>query len=467
MILVAEETLAEDVGGMAASEGILTATGGKTSHAAVVARGMGKPCIVGVNTLFINPNSIIVGGHEFQEGDILTLDGTEGNVYAGKIPLVPPKITQNAELLLSWADQTARLKVRGNADTPSAARQAVAFNATGIGLCRTERMFSAPERLAIVRDMILAEDKETRLTALTKLEPMQQNDFEKIFAEVPGPVTIRLLDPPLHEFLPKMEELMADLARMEALKQLGEHYEVKRRTLKRVKVLHEFNPMLGLRGARLGILYPEIYEMQVHAIINAAIAERKRGNTAFSLEIMIPQVGFVKELELLKKTVTDAAEETMKQAGERISYKFGTMLEVVRAILIADELAHLVDFMSYGTNDLTQAALSLSRDDAEKLFLQDYLTKGIIPDNPFAEVDLQGVGKLVKIGSEFARKTNPDIHLGICGEHGGDPASIIYFHDFGGTSPKGLEYVSASAFRVPVARLAAAHAALLAQQTKQ
>ena len=435
VILVRWETTPDDIHGLIQARGVLTAHGGMTSHAAVVARGMGKPCVVGCEELSIDhsTNVVTIGAHELRAGDVITIDGGTGNVIIGAVPLVPPAIDENFGTILGWADEIRRLRVRANADTPQDAAKAREFGAEGIGLCRTEHMFMAEGRLAIVREMILARDEEERRGALERLLPMQQADFEGIFEAMAGlPVTIRLLDPPLHEFLPSLEEATSDAMR------------------DRIRQLHEANPMLGTRGCRLGLQFPEIYEMQVRAIVRAAKAVRERTGDAPLVEIMHPLVGFREELSRLRElTERVAAEEP------DVEYLCGTMIELPRACLRADEIAAVADFFSFGTNDLTQTALGFSRDDAEGKFLTFYLEHGILERNPFEVLDEEGVGDLMRIAVERGRGAKPDLKLGICGEHGGEPRSVAFCHRLG------LDYVSCSPYRVPLARLAAAQAALV------
>jgi pyruvate, orthophosphate dikinase len=438
VILVGWETSPDDIHGMIAAQGILTAHGGMTSHAAVVARGMGKPCVAGCEELAIDAEKrrVRIGRHELAEGDVITIDGATGIVIAGSVELVPPQINDDFETILGWADEYRALQVRANADTPEDAARAREFGAQGIGLCRTEHMFMAEERLPIVREMIMAGGEDERRVALEKLLPMQQSDFEGIFEAMAGlPVTIRLLDPPLHEFLPPIEEATDDRMR------------------DRINALHETNPMLGTRGCRLGLLWPEIYEMQVRAIIRAALAVEERTGEAPLVEIMHPLVGFAEELRRLRAiTIATANEES-----EDVEYLVGTMIELPRACIRADEIAAHADFFSFGTNDLTQTTLGLSRDDAEGKFLTRYLEDGVLERNPFETLDQSGVGDLMRIAVERGRSTRGDIKLGICGEHGGEPESVAFCHRLG------LAYVSCSPYRVPLARLAAAQAALTEQ----
>jgi pyruvate,orthophosphate dikinase len=435
VILVGWETTPDDIHGMIAAQGILTAHGGMTSHAAVVARGMGKPCVAGCEGLSLDvaAKTARIGEHTLREGDIVTIDGGNGTVIVGEVPLVPPQLNDDFETILVWSDRLRRLKVRANADNPEDASRAREFGAEGIGLCRTEHMFFGDERLPVVQEMILAETEEGRRSALDRLLPFQQSDFEGIFEAMAGlPVTIRLLDPPLHEFLPALDE-----ARDEQMRD-------------RIRQLQESNPMLGTRGCRLGLQYPEIYEMQVRAIIRAAKVVKERSGTAPLVEIMHPLVGFAEELKRLRElTVRTAAEE-----ADDVEYLCGTMIEVPRAALRADEIAAHADFFSFGTNDLTQTTLAFSRDDAEGKFLTFYLEDGVLDRNPFETLDQSGVGDLMKIAVERGRSVKDDIKLGICGEHGGEPASVAFCHALG------LDYVSCSPFRVPLARLAAAQAAL-------
>ena len=444
VILVRVETSPEDIHGMHAAKGILTARGGMTSHAAVVARGMGRPCVSGAGSLAIDNAAKVlrVSGRELKEGDIITIDGATGEVMAGAVPTLQPELVGDFGTLMVWADAARRMKVRANAETPHDAQTARDFGAEGIGLCRTEHMFFDAARITAVRQMILADDEKGRRVALDRLLPEQRKDFAAIFEVMAGlPVTIRLLDPPLHEFLPTQEADFAEVAEaagvgIEVLKQ-------------RASELHEFNPMLGHRGCRLGVTYPEIYEMQARAIFEAACSLA----VAPVPEIMIPLVGTRRELELMKEVVDKAAENVFAELGRRIDYLVGTMIELPRAALMADEIAEVGAFFSFGTNDLTQTTLGVSRDDAAR-FLIHYVDKGIYRSDPFVSLDVEGVGQLIEIATIKGRKTRPDIKLGICGEHGGDPASIAFCEQ------TGLDYVSASPYRVPIARLAAAQAAL-------
>jgi pyruvate,orthophosphate dikinase len=447
VILVRAETSPEDIGGMDAAQGILTARGGMTSHAAVVARGMGKCCVAGCGAININEiqryftvNDLIV-----KEGEYITLNGTTGEVMLGEVPLVTAALTRDFGIFMKWVDEFRKLGVRTNADTPHDSEVARSFGAEGIGLCRTEHMFFAPERISAVREMILADDTEGRKKALVKLLPMQKSDFIEIFKVMKGlPVTIRLLDPPLHEFLPHTDE---------ELKTLAATMEVPFEKLKtRNKALHEFNPMLGHRGCRLGITYPEIYEMQVMAIMEAA-CELSRQRIRVIPEIMIPLVGHVNELKMMRELTVKAVEEVQKNYKTKVNYTIGTMIELPRAAITADEIATQADFYSFGTNDLTQTTFGLSRDDAGR-FLPYYVEKGILDYDPFITLDQSGTGLLMKIAVEKGRQVKKKLKMGICGEHGGDPKSVEFFHKIG------MDYVSCSPYRIPIARLAAAQAAL-------
>jgi pyruvate,orthophosphate dikinase len=435
VILVRWETTPDDIHGLIQAAGILTAHGGMTSHAAVVARGMGKPCVAGCDALSIDidAKTITLEGQTLAEGEVLTIDGGTGVVIVGEVPLVPPQVNDDLETILGWGDEHRRLKVRANADTPDDAAKAREFGAQGIGLCRTEHMFMAEGRLPVVREMIMADNEDGRRKALDELLPMQQGDFEGIFEAMAGlPVTIRLLDPPLHEFLPSLDQ-----AKDERMRQ-------------RIRQLQESNPMLGTRGCRLGLQWPEVYEMQVRAIIRAARAVEGRTGEAPLVEIMHPLVGFEEELRRLRDLTVRVAEE---EAPE-VEYLCGTMIELPRACIRADEIAQQADFFSFGTNDLTQTALGFSRDDAEGKFLTHYLEDGVLEKNPFETLDVSGVGDLMRIAVERGRSTKPDLKFGICGEHGGEPKSVTFCHELG------LDYVSCSPYRVPLARLAAAQAAL-------
>ena len=448
VILVRVETSPEDIHGMHAAKGILTARGGMTSHAAVVARGMGRPCVSGASGLSIDmkTRTLRMGNRELKEGDILTLDGASGDIMAGEVPTIEPELAGDFATLMEWADKHRRMKVRTNAETPADCKMARQFGAEGIGLCRTEHMFFDAERISSVRQMILAEDEAGRRAALEKLLPEQRADFHAIFDVMAGlPVTIRLLDPPLHEFLPHGEEEFAELS---------EAIGIGVATLKRrADELHEFNPMLGHRGCRLGITFPEIYEMQARAIFEAACDVADASGDAPVPEVMIPLVATRRELQILKKVVDDTAAKVFAEKGRTLEYMVGTMIELPRAALMAAEIAEEAKFFSFGTNDLTQTTLGVSRDDAAR-FLSPYVEKGIYPRDPFVSLDIEGVGQLVTMGAERGRATRADLKLGICGEHGGDPASIAF------CEKTGLDYVSASPYRVPIARLAAAQAAL-------
>jgi len=448
VILVRLETSPEDIGGMHAAQGILTARGGMTSHAAVVARGMGKPCVSGCGELKINEKKRFfeVNGEKVKEGDWITIDGSTGDVILGKVKLVEPQMTGDFEIFMKWVDEVRTLGVRTNADTPKDAKVARKFGAEGIGLCRTEHMFFEEDRIKAVREMILSDDEEGRRKALKKILPMQKKDFKGIFKAMQGlPVTIRLLDPPLHEFLPHTDKELKELA-----KEMG----VSPKVLKeRNEALKEFNPMLGHRGCRLGITYPEIYEMQVRAIMEAA-CELKKKNVDVRPEIMIPLVGHVREIEVMEELVRKTADEVMKKKKVKVDYMVGTMIELPRAAITADQIAKHAEFFSFGTNDLTQTTMGLSRDDAGK-FLPFYVDKKIFPEDPFVSLDIEGVGELVKMGIEKGRNTRKNLKVGICGEHGGDPKSVIFCHSVG------MNYVSCSPYRVPIARLAAAQAALM------
>jgi pyruvate,orthophosphate dikinase len=453
IILVRRETEPADIGGMHVSEGILTSTGGMTSHAAVVARGMGTPCVAGVGALNIDQKTrtLTVSGRTFGPDDFISLDGSTGQVMEGQVPTVEASLTGPFRKIMEWADQYRTLKVRTNGDTPNDAKVARGFGAEGIGLCRTEHMFFDPERIHNMREMILATDTEGRKKALAKLLPYQREDFIGIFKEMKGlPVTIRLLDPPLHEFLPHNEKDQAELARS-----LGLSLEQVRQ---RVVQLHEANPMLGHRGDRLAVTYPEILEMQVQAIIEAA-CECKKQRIQVLPEIMIPLVGMAKELEYLKKFTVETAQRVMDEKKVQVEYLFGTMIEVPRAAVTADQIAVEAEFFSFGTNDLTQMTFGFSRDDVNS-FLPDYLSKEILERDPFQSLDIQGVGQLVQMAVTKGRQTRHDLKCGICGEHGGDPRSVHFCHKVG------LNYVSCSPFRVPIARLAAAHAAILNNGSK-
>ncbi len=489
VILVREETKPEDIHGFFASQGILTSRGGKTSHAAVVARGMGKACVAGAEGIDVDvaKRQAVIGAHVIREGDVITLDGTSGEVYLGQLPMVDARFSDELNTLLGWADEVSRLEVLANADTPPDAEKALSYGAMGIGLCRTERMFNDPERLPVMVEMIVAEDADARKAALDKLLPMQRADFKALFTVMaPRPVTIRLLDPPIHEFLPTEKQLVAELEQLESLKQsaLGEEVlhaavdvlyrgiaekpelgqlgdtnlidkviEQKTIVLRKVRALTEVNPMLGHRGIRLGLSYPEIYAMQIRAVLEA-VAECAKDGIKIHPEIMIPQVSTVAELRRVKQSIVPIMEAIEKDYKQKVEFKFGTMLEVVRACLRAETVAEEAEFFSFGTNDLTQAVFSFSREDAENKFLPMYTETGILKDNPFEVLDTQGVGRLMATAVELGRGRKPDMRIGICGEHGGHPQSIAFCHSIG------LTYVSCSAPRVPIARLAAAQAAL-------
>lgn len=456
VILVRPETTPDDIHGIVASQGVVTSRGGMTSHAAVVARGMGKSCICGCESIKIDLKNkqFTVDGQTVKYGDIITIDGSTGEVMLGEIPMIEPELSGEFQLLLKWADEIRKLGVRTNADNPADARKAFEFGAEGIGLCRTEHMFMDPARLPIVQKMILAESAVERREALDELLPMQQSDFMGIFEAMQGnPVTIRLLDPPLHEFLPDKEELLVDVTRLQLTAPGSPELAEKERLLRKVRQLDEFNPMLGLRGCRLGLIYPEIYEMQARAIFNAAANLLEKG-VAVKPEIMIPLVGHVHELRVMRRLVVETAAKVQEERGVEISYVVGTMIELPRAALTADQIAGEADFFSFGTNDLTQTTFGFSRDDAEGKFLQHYTDMKVLPDNPFAVLDRDGVGKLVELGVKLGRTTNPRLKTGICGEHGGEKSSIAFCYQ------TGLDYVSCSPYRVPLARLAAAQATI-------
>ncbi|HRH82419.1 MAG TPA: pyruvate, phosphate dikinase [Thiobacillaceae bacterium] len=489
VILVREETKPEDIHGFFASQGILTSRGGKTSHAAVVARGMGKPCVAGAEGIHVDVRmrQAVVGDQVFGEGAVITIDGTTGNVYLGEVPMIEAEFSGELATLLGWADEMAKLKVMANADTPPDAERALKFGAMGIGLCRTERMFNAVERLPIVVEMIVAETPADRQVALNKLLPIQRDDFIGIFkAMAPRPVTIRLLDPPIHEFLPTADQLVDELDQLHVLRDtvrgmqvlhdavdfiyrtrdihphvqlpadpalVDEAIQKKEAMLKKVRALFEVNPMLGHRGVRLGLTHPEIYAMQIRAILEAA-AECQKAGVEVHPEIMVPQVCTAEELKKVKSWVEDIRADVETTAGVKLNFKFGSMLEVVRACMRAEHLAEQAEFFSFGTNDLTQATFSFSREDAENKFLPMYNQSKILQDNPFEVLDTKGVGKLMQLAVEWGRGTRPDMKVGICGEHGGHPASIAFCHRIG------LTYVSCSGPRVPIARLAAAQASI-------
>ncbi len=455
VILVRVETSPEDIHGMHAAEGILTTRGGMTSHAAVVARGMGKPCVSGAGALRVDYGAgvLTVGGRSFKAGDLLTIDGSTGQVLAGRVAMIEPALSGEFATLMGWADGVRKLGVRANADTPNDARIAVKFGAEGIGLCRTEHMFFDADRIRAVREMILADDEKSRRAALAKLLPMQRADFIELFEIMQGlPVTIRLLDPPLHEFLPHSEQEIAEVAAA-----MGADA---RKLADRARDLHEFNPMLGFRGCRLAIAYPEIAEMQARAIFEAAVEVGQRTGAPVVPEVMVPLIASKAELDLVKERIDAMAEAVGKERGTKVTYQVGTMIELPRASLMAGEIAHSAEFFSFGTNDLTQTTFGISRDDAAS-FLGPYTTRGIIKADPFVSIDREGVGELIRIGVERGRSTRKTLKVGICGEHGGDPASVAFCHEVG------LDYVSCSPFRVPIARLAAAQAALGAGAASQ
>ncbi|WP_374088166.1 pyruvate, phosphate dikinase [Methylomicrobium lacus] len=486
IILLREETKPEDIHGFFAAQGILTSRGGKTSHAAVVARGMGKACVAGAEDIQVDVRSrrALVGDVLIREGDIITIDGGSGLIYLGEIPTVAPTVSAELQTLLSWADSYAELKVHANVDTPEGAKKALAYGAAGIGLCRTERMFNAKERLPLVVDMILAEDPESRAAALEKLLPIQREDFVQLFtAMTPHPVTVRLLDPPMHEFLPsehQLEDEIQALGKYAAMIKgqrvtletlsghevlpapfnllsedvIGKAIAKKELMLKKVRDLSEVNPMLGHRGVRLGMSYPEIYKMQIRSVLEAAALCTQQG-LVIAPEIMVPQVITAEELKRVNEYVAEVRQETESRYGLVLNFKFGTMIETVRACTRAGQLAEVAEFFSFGTNDLTQATFSFSREDAENKFLPLYNEVGLLEDNPFEVLDVKGVGQLMKMTAEFGRRTRPGIKIGICGEQGGHPQSIRFCHHIK------LDYVSCSAPRIPIARLAAAHAKLL------
>ena len=448
VVLVRVETSPEDIHGMHAAEGILTTRGGMTSHAAVVARGMGKPCVSGAGSLRVDyaAGTMVAGGQSFKKGDHITVDGSTGQVLAGKVDMVQPELSGEFATLIGWADKVRRLGVRANADTPTDAKAAVRFGAEGIGLCRTEHMFFESDRIQAVREMILADDERLRRAAIAKLLPMQRADFVELFEIMAGrPVTIRLLDPPLHEFLPHGDAEIAEVAAA-----MGED---PKKLAARANELSEFNPMLGFRGCRIAIVYPEIAEMQARAIFEAAIEAAKRTGKPVVPEVMVPLIATKAELDLVKARIDAMAQAVAKEKKTKVDYQVGTMIELPRASLLADEIAQSAEFFSFGTNDLTQTTFGISRDDAAS-FLGIYTARGILPADPFVSIDQRGVGELVKIGVERGRKVRPKLKVGICGEHGGDPSSVAFCHE------AKLDYVSCSPFRVPIARLAAAQAAL-------
>jgi pyruvate,orthophosphate dikinase len=457
VILVRPETTPEDIHGMVAAQGIVTSRGGMTSHAAVVARGMGKPCICGCESLRIDlrAKQFTVEDRVIKEGDWISIDGGTGRILLGEVPLIDPVLSSEFQQLLEWADEIRKMDVRANADNPEDAAKAREFGAQGIGLCRTEHMFMALERIPIVQEMILAETDEERQAALDKLLPMQQGDFEGILAAMEGlPVTIRLLDPPLHEFLPNLEELLVEITKLRMQPDSDpEQIREKENLLRKVRALHEFNPMLGHRGCRLGMTFPEIYAMQVVAIFRATAKLRQQGIDARP-EVMIPLVGHVNELRIMRELVVEKAEQVMEETGSAFELAIGTMIEIPRAALTADEIAAEADFFSFGTNDLTQTTFGFSRDDAEGKFLHQYVHHKVLPENPFAVLDQNGVGKLIEMSEKLGRRVKPELKLGICGEHGGEKSSIEFCYK------TGLNYVSCSPFRVPIARLAAAQATI-------
>jgi pyruvate, orthophosphate dikinase len=456
VILVRPETTPDDIHGIVAAQAVVTSRGGMTSHAAVVARGMGKACICGCEALKIDlkAKQFTIGETLVNHGDIITIDGATGEIMLGEIPMIEPELSDEFQLLLAWADGERKLGVRANADNPEDAKKAFEFGAEGIGLCRTEHMFMDLKRIPIVQSMILAESYEERKEALTKLLPMQQGDFEGIFEAMQGhPVTIRLLDPPLHEFLPNKEELLVDVTKLQILNPDSKELRDKELLLRKVRQLDEMNPMLGHRGCRLGMIHPEIYEMQAKAIFYAVANLADKG-LAVKPEIMIPLVGHVNELKDMRQLVIDAAVKVKEETGKDFEYMIGTMIEIPRAALTADQIAEEADFFSFGTNDLTQTTFGYSRDDAEGKFLQTYIENKVLPENPFAVLDQEGVGKLVEMGVKLGRETKPELKTGICGEHGGEKSSIEFCYK------TGLDYVSCSPYRVPLARLAAAQATI-------
>ena len=458
IILVRPETTPEDIKGLIASQGVLTARGGMTSHAAVVARGMGKPAIVGCSEIEITQDGTAFttkSGERIAKGETITIDGTSGKVYRGEVRMVDPELSPEFSKLLEKADSIRKLGVWANADTPEAARRAREFGAEGIGLCRTERMFNAPDRLPIVREMIMSKDAEERKKNLYRLSPFQLADFKGIFSAMGGrPVVVRLLDLPLHEFLPPIEELIVGIQQMKEEGSTPAQLQAKQAVLDRVRQLAEHNPMLGHRGCRLAVTYPEIYEMQTKAILRAAAELMRDKGETLNVKIMIPLVAHAGELRLLRKVIEGAASELFKEIGTTVKFQVGTMIETPRAALTADEIAKNADFFSFGTNDLTQTTFGFSRDDVEAKFIPQYIELGILACSPFDSIDTSGVGRLVRMAVEAGRKTKPSLEVGICGEHGGDPKSIAFFNE------AGLNYVSCSAFRVPIARLAAAQAAI-------
>ncbi|MCM3571480.1 pyruvate, phosphate dikinase [Neobacillus mesonae] len=463
VILVSPETTPDDIHGMVASQAILTSRGGMTSHAAVVARGMGKACICGCESLKIDMKAkqFTVGEVIVRHGDVITVDGSTGEIMIGEVSMIDPELSDEFQQLLTWADEVRKIGVRANADNPEDAKKSFGFGAGGIGLCRTEHMFMDIKRIPIVQKMILAENYSERMEALAELLPMQQGDFEGIFEAMQGlPVTIRLLDPPLHEFLPNKEELLVEVTKLQILEPKSEELKQKEQLLKKVRQLDEFNPMLGHRGCRLGMIFPEIYEMQAKAIFYAAATLAEKG-TPVQPEIMIPLVGHVNELKQMRKLVIDTAAAVQEETGRQFDYTIGTMIEIPRAALTADQIAEEADFFSFGTNDLTQTTFGYSRDDAEGKFLQAYIENKVLPENPFAVLDQDGVGKLVETGVKLGRATKPSLKTGICGEHGGEKSSIDFCYR------TGLDYVSCSPYRVPLARLAAAQATIRHEVNKE
>ena len=457
VVLVRYETTPDDIHGVIVAQGVLTAHGGMTSHAAVVARGMGKPCVAGASGIHIDAKgrTLTVGDRVIKEGEVITLDGSTGDVFGQEIKLIPPRINEDFQRVVTWADEVRELGVRANADNFEDASKARELGAEGIGLCRTEHMFMAADRLPAVRRMILAETHEARADALEKILPMQQADFEGIFTAMKGlPVTVRLLDPPLHEFLPNLVEQSLLVQRLELTGGDASELEAARATLAQVKRLHELNPMLGTRGCRLAMLYPEIPAMQTRAIIRAALAVLEREGETIGVEIMIPLVALSKELEIQREIVEKTVAEELKAAGKELDVTVGTMIELPRAALVADQIAEYADFFSFGTNDLTQTGIGISRDDAENGFLTQYVTSKVLERNPFESIDVAGVGQLVDIGVAKGRSIKPNLKTGVCGEHGGDPDSVEFFQSVG------LDYVSCSPYRVPIARFAAAKAVL-------
>ena len=458
VVLVRFETTPDDIHGVIQAKGVLTAHGGMTSHAAVVARGMGRPCVAGAQGIRINPaeKTLEIEGKIYHEGDVITLDGSTGEVFGEGLPLVPPQLGEDFETVVGWADDVRRMGVRANADNATDAAKARELGAQGIGLCRTEHMFMAADRLPAVRRMILADNDDERAAALDEILPMQQADFEGIFEAMAGlPVTVRLLDPPLHEFMPDLVEQSLLVQRLELTGGDAAELEQARKLLGSIKKLHEQNPMLGTRGCRLAMLYPEIPAMQARAIARAALAVRERKGETVDVEIMIPLVAYAEELKRQRTIVEEAIAEELQAAGQELDYTVGTMIELPRAAIVADQIAEHADFFSFGTNDLTQTGIGISRDDAEGGFLGHYVAHDVMPRNPFASVDVDGVGGLVKVGVERGRGQKSGLKCGVCGEHGGDPESIEFFES------ANLDYVSCSPYRVPIARFAAARATLM------